>query len=109
MTLKRGLLQLLLAALLLAAQHGALTHSYRHWQQGPATAQTEQHDGGHKSSKVRLCDFHCSFAEVLGVAVSSAIFLCVVAQSVEWGTDFLSPPHNARHLVPASRGPPVPV
>jgi len=107
MTLKRGILQLLLAAMLLAAQHGALTHGYRHWQHGPTTAQTQQHDGDQKSSKVRLCDFHCSFAEVLGVAVSSATFLCVVAQTAEHTTDLLSPPHTARHLVPASRGPPV--
>ena len=57
MILKRGWLQVLLAALLLAAQHGALTHQTRHLQDRlPAHAQ--QQDEKQKSAHAGLCDFH---------------------------------------------------
>ena len=66
MILKRGLIQMVLAALLLVAQHGALTHQLRHWQDRlPARAQQQQ-DDKQKAAHSGLCDFHVSFAQILG-------------------------------------------
>jgi hypothetical protein len=65
MNLKRGLLQILLAASLLAAQHGALAHGLLHAQQN-LSAESSKEDGGGQKSSASLCDFHMVFAEVLG-------------------------------------------
>ena len=65
MILKRGLMQIVLAALLLAAQHGALTHQLRHWQDR-LPAQLQQQDDKQKAAHSGLCDFHVSFAQILG-------------------------------------------
>ena len=106
MILKRGFMQILLAALLLMAQYAALTHGYKHWQQDPATIE-QKHDGGKQSSKVRMCDFHCAFTEVLGAAVGTAGVLGIIPQSAERNADPLAHSHTARLLTPLSRGPPV--
>ena len=108
MMLKRGLLQFLLAALLLAAQYAASTHEYKHWQHGPAdAAKTQQHDGGKQPSKVRLCDFHGACAEVLGAIVGPAHFLGVVVQTAERIADPFAFSRKAQLLTPLSRGPPA--
>lgn len=106
MTIKRGFLQLLLAALLLAVQFAALTHDYKHWRQGDAGL-SQQHDSGKHSSKVRLCDFHGACAQVLGGVVAAATLLGVVTQSAERNIDPLAFLHTLLFLAPLSRGPPV--
>jgi hypothetical protein len=106
MTLKRGLLQILLAALLLAAQYTAITHPFRHWQPSQL-AQSQQDDGGRQKSQSGLCDFHVAFAEILGAVGSCALPVVTVAQATERSADPLSSPRTAKLLVPLSRGPPV--
>ena len=59
MSVKRGLLQLALAALLLAAQHV----------REPLPAQSQQQDPAKNSAHAGLCKFHVSYAEVLGAVV----------------------------------------
>ena len=106
MMLKRGLMRFLLAALLLAAQHGALTHQVRHLQDR-LPAKSQQQDDQQKSAHTGLCDFHVSFSQVLGAVNCAKTSLRLASNSVEHsGNDF--PPAVAADLVvPASRGPPV--
>jgi len=106
MILKRGFLQILLAALLLAAQYAALTHGLRHWQPNPL-AQSQQEDGSKQNAPSSLCDFHVAFAEVLGAVGSCALPPLVFATVSERGADPLSIAHTAVLLAPHSRGPPV--
>ena len=65
MSFRRGFVQLLFAMLLLFAQQQALAHPIQHWHDGyPA-----QSDGGGKQkSHSELCDFHATFAELLGAS-----------------------------------------
>ncbi len=107
MTLKRGLLQILLAALLLAAQYTALTHGFRHWQQPNQLAQLHLEEGGKQKSQSPLCDFHFAFAEILGAVASCALPAAIVDRVAERSATPVSYPHTARLLVPLSRGPPV--
>ena len=109
MTFRRGLLQLLLAALLFAAQTAALTHGLRHWQPGqPAhPVQSQQHEGGKSKAASLLCDFHVAFAEVLGAVDGCASRLPVLVQTAERGVDLRTSLHSAAHVVPAARGPPA--
>ena len=106
MILKRGLLQILLAALLLVAQHGALTHQTRHLQDRlPAHAQ--EHDQKQKSAHTGLCDFHVSFAQVLGAVSCAKTPLRLAGNAVELSRYHLPRAFPADLVVPASRGPPV--
>ena len=105
MNLKRGLLQILLAASLLAAQHGALAHGLLHAQQN-LSAESSREDGGQKSPG-SLCDFHRLFAEVLG-AVGSAVSAPTVCVSVENPDDiFVWAGRITQPASQRSRGPPV--
>ncbi len=106
MTIKRGLLQILLAALLLLAQYTAISHSLRHWHPNQL-AQSQQDDSGKQKAPSSLCDFHVSFAEILGAVGSCAMPAIAVAQIGERGADPFYVPHTARLLAPLSRGPPV--
>ena len=106
MILKRGLLQIVLAALLLVAQYGALTHQVRHLQDN-LPAQSQQQDGGKQKSQSGLCDFHVAFAEILGSVNSSAPPLLIAVNAVERGLNHLPLAFPANLVVPASRGPPV--
>ena len=106
MILKRGLLQIALAALLLAAQHGAFTHQVRHIQDH-LPVQSQQHDDGKQSSQSGLCDFHIAFAQILGTVSSAALALRIAANTVELSTNNFPPAFPANLVVPASRGPPV--
>ena len=106
MTIKRGILQVLLAALLLAVQLAALTHDYKHWRQGDAGV-SQQHDSSKHSSKVRLCDFHGACAQVLGGVAVAAVLLGLVAQGVERSAGLLPVLHRFSLLAAHSRGPPV--
>ena len=106
MILKRGLLQIVFAALLLAAQHGALTHHVRHLQGNPPL-QSQKHNGGKQTSQTGLCDFHVAFVQVLGAVSSAAPPLQIAANTVESGVNNLPPAYPASLVIPASRGPPV--
>ena len=106
MMLKRGLLQILLAALLLVAQHGALTHQTRHLQDR-LPPQAQQQDQKQKSTHAGLCDFHVSFAQVLGAVNCAGIPLGLASNTVEHSLNHLPRAFPADLVVPASRGPPV--
>ena len=108
MILKRGLLQILLAALLLAAQYTALTHGIRHWQPNQLS-QSQQDEGGKQKSQSGLCDFHVAFAEILGAVGSCAISFAVTVPAIDRVVIPPASPRTAKLLVPASRGPPAPV
>ena len=106
MILKRGLMQIVLAALLLAAQHGALTHQLRHWQDR-LPAQLQQQDDKQKAAHSGLCDFHVSFAQILGAVNCAHVPLRLAANAAEHHGNHFPPAFPADLVVPASRGPPI--
>ncbi len=106
MILKRGLLQILLTALLLVAQHGALTHQTRHLQER-LPEQSQQQDQKQKSAHAGLCDFHVTFAQVLGAVDCAKMPLRLARSTVEPSLSHFPPAFPANLVVPASRGPPV--
>ena len=106
MILKRGFLQIALAALLLVAQHGALTHQVRHLQDG-LPVQVQQQDDNKKTAHTGLCDFHVAFAEILGAVNTAALPLRLATNGAERGGGLFSSAFPATLVVPASRGPPV--
>ena len=106
MIVRRGLLQMTLAALLLAAQHGAFTHEVQHLRD-PLPVQMQTHDSGKKAAHSGLCKFHASYAEVLGAVDCAKLPLRVAANTAESGASHLSRAFPADLVVPASRGPPV--
>ena len=106
MILKRGWLQMMLAALLLAAQHGALTHHVRHLQDN-LPVQSQQQDDGKQKPQSGLCDFHVTFVQVLGALGSAAPPLRIAGNTVERSFNHLPSAYPANLVVPASRGPPV--
>ena len=111
MILRRGFLQLLLAGLLLVAQQHALSHALQHAQGDQSTqSQQQQHDGsGKQKTQSGMCDYHVSFAQVLGAPGSCALppppLLAGGDQAP--GDHQLPFVHSAKYLVPESRGPPV--
>ncbi len=106
MMLKRCWMQFVLAALLLVAQHGALTHHVRHLQDR-LPAQAQQQNQKQKSAHAGLCDFHVSFAQVLGAVNCARIPLRLASNSVERGSNHFPPAFSSDLVVPASRGPPI--
>ena len=106
MVLKRGLLRILLAALLLVAQHSALTHQTRHLHDR-LPAQAQQQDQKQKSAHAGLCDFHVSFAQILGAVSCDKLPLKVARNAVERSGNHLPRAFPSDLVVPASRGPPV--
>jgi hypothetical protein len=106
MILKRGLMRVLLAALLLVAQYAALTHQLRHLQDR-LPAQAQQQDQKQKSAHTGLCDFHVSFAQVLGAVNCVQLPLRLASYNVERSVNHFSPAFPADLVVPASRGPPA--
>lgn len=106
MILKRGVLQIVFVALLMAAQHGALTHHIRHLQGNPPV-QSQKHNGGKQTSQTGLCDFHVAFVQVLGALGSTAPPLQIAANAVERNLNHFSIAYPANLVIPASRGPPV--
>jgi hypothetical protein len=106
MILKSGLLQIVFAALLLAAQHGALTHRIRHLQDN-LPAQSQKHNGGKQTSQSGLCDFHVAFVQVLGALSSTTPPPAIAANAVERSLNHFSLAYPANLVIPASRGPPV--
>ena len=106
MILKRGLLQIALAALLLVAQHGALTHQVRHLQDN-LPAQSQQQDDGTQKSTSGLCDFHVAFVQILGAVSSTLLPSRIALNAVERSVNHFPLAFPADSVVPASRGPPV--
>jgi hypothetical protein len=106
MIVKRGLMQIVLAALLLIAQHGALTHQLRHWQDR-LPAQVQQPDDKQKGAHNGLCDFHVSFAQILGGVDCAKLPLRLATNTVEHHGHHLPRAFPADLVVPASRGPPA--
>lgn len=103
---RRVLLLTVLVALLLVAQHAALTHPVWHLHDG-RSAPGEQQDNGKKSAHSALCEFHVSFAEVLGAVSCDKVSLKVAHNAVELSINRFAPAFPANLVVPASRGPPV--
>ncbi len=108
MTIKRGLLQILLAALLLVAQHVALTHGFNHLPLGQLSQleQTQQDDSGKKSPS-GLCDFHVAFAQVFSALSSSALPVGIAVGTDETVGHVVALTHTVLFLAPLSRGPPA--
>jgi len=106
MSVKRGLLQLLLAALLLAAQQGALVHETQHLSD-PLPAQAQEQGQGGKAAHSGLCKFHVSYAEVLGAVDCARPPLQLAANRAEPGAHGFLHAFPSELVVPASRGPPV--
>jgi len=107
MILKRGLLQMVLAASLLAAQYGALTHQVRHLQDKLPVQSQQQDDDGKQKPQSGFCDFHVTFVQILGALGSAAPPLQIACNTVESGFNHLPLAFPANLVVPASRGPPV--
>ncbi|MEO8442733.1 MAG: hypothetical protein ABI547_09615, partial [Betaproteobacteria bacterium] len=97
-----------LAALLLVAQHAALTHHVWHLQDRlPAQAQQQEQEQKQKSAHTGLCDFHVSFAQVLGAVGCAIPPLRLATNTVEHHGNHFPSAFPADLVVPASRGPPV--
>ena len=104
--MKRGLMRILLTALLLVAQHAALTHQVWHLHDGQS-APAEQQNKGQKAAHSALCEFHVSFAQVLGAVSCDKTPLKIANNKAELGSSHVPPAFPANLVVPASRGPPV--
>lgn len=106
MIMKRGLLQIVLATLLLVAQHGALAHQIRHLQDN-LPGQSQQQDDGKQKPQSGLCDFHVLFAQILGAVDAAVLPLQIAANGFEHGINHFPPAFPSDLVLPASRGPPV--
>ncbi len=106
MQIKRGLIEIVLASLLLIAQHGALAHQFRHVHDR-LPAQTQQQNDKQKPAHAGLCDFHVSFAQILGAVNSTHVPLNLAANTVEHHGNHFPRAYPADLVVAASRGPPV--
>lgn len=110
MATKSVLLRIALVALLLVAQHAALTHATWHAHDRIAGDAQHDHDANGtpdgNSPESQLCGFHLAFGQVLGAAGSSAVALDVPALEAErLGAGARSCVYLAS-LPPQSRGPP---
>jgi len=106
MNLKRGILQILLAASLLAAQYAAFAHGLVHAQQNLFAA-AAQEDGGGQKVPALLCDFHMVFAEVLGAVGSGASTPAMCAGADNPDDVFVWHGCVAQAAEQRSRGPPA--
>jgi hypothetical protein len=105
MIFKRGLWQIVLAVLLLVAQHGALAHQIRHLHDN-IPGQSQQQEGKQKSQS-GLCDFHVTFVQILGAVDSAVLPVLLAVNTLERGFNHLPLAYPANLVVPASRGPPA--
>jgi hypothetical protein len=94
-----------LAALLLFAQQGALSHQAWHIQDERA-----QHSGhqGKQNVAPGLCAFHLMFGTVLGAIGSAPSVIPLATNAVERNVIRLTLSFPYFAIIPASRGPPVP-
>lgn len=102
---RRAILHLAVVALLLFAQHGALTHALAHVH-GGQPAQAQHHDGGKQGSPSGACAFHISFAQVFGAIASCGMALHVTRGSEVPGLRRPLHAYSPILLVPESRAPP---
>ena len=102
MSFRRGFVQLLFAMLLLFAQQQALAHPIQHWHDGYPV---QSDDSGKHKTHSELCDFHATFAELLGVSVC-ALDVVFDAGSAKPADQFSAQARPTRHVIPSSRGPP---
>ena len=107
MTFKRGMLHVALAVLLLAAQHVALTHQLRHGPDHPARLAQQNTNKDKQAAHQALCDFHVSFAQLLGAVNCADPVLRIAANAVESDVQDVSGALRAQAIIPASRGPPA--
>lgn len=99
--LKRTLLTVLYALLLMTAQQSALTHAAWH-----AGGEAPAHQDGKGTAPDNLCDLHHACAQVLG-GVQGALPPCTVYTPTHVLTAAPSLPGGAaRFLAPLCRGPP---
>jgi hypothetical protein len=98
--------RLILSALLLFAQHEALSHQVWHLQNGHVRQSLHQ-EGGKQTSAPGLCVFHLAFGTVLGAIGSASLPPTFAANTVERNLVFAA--HNSPQfsVLPASRGPPI--
>lgn len=114
MAIRRVILRLILAALLLVAQQAAVTHAVWH---AHDTLAGRIHDAelnddlGHKhdehSSEAQFCGFHAAFGQVLGAAAGNAAPLAVLRLDVERVSDPQRSFSHVEPVLPQSRGPPA--
>ena len=105
MLIKRALWHILLAAMLLVAQHVALAHGAWHFKDRPSGSQ--QHDGGKQSTQPGSCDLHVAFATVLGALASAVAAPAIAGNRAERTATLLPARASTDLIVPASRGPPI--
>ncbi len=106
MIMTRSYLQIILVALLLIAQHGAITHQIQH-AQGQATGGSPQPLGSKDLLYSELCDFHLAFTQIPGAVGSTALSLCLAAPAVERSPNQFARFFPSDSVIPASRGPPI--
>jgi hypothetical protein len=107
------LLRLVLAALLLVAQHAAFTHAIWHANDGlanqvhaaAAVHSGEAHDD--ESPQAQLCGFHVAFGQVLGTAHGNAATFAAPALDVEHGPAAEPSCRHIATVAPQSRSPPA--
>lgn len=97
---------MVLLPLFLAAQYGALLHQVGHVLDGASVGQAQQEESG-KGVDAGLCDYHGTFAELLGAIDSSKLPTALADNKAERGTGLTFLPSPTRFIQPASRGPPI--
>jgi hypothetical protein len=100
---KRMIFRMLLAALLLFAQHGAVAHEMAH-ALSKVPYQAPDSSGGNFHSN--LCVFHGDFASVLGAVKSTPPPLLLCGAVFERPAAPLQRHHTTEPVTPASRDPP---
>jgi hypothetical protein len=109
--MRHAFLRLALIALLLVAQHAALTHAIWHaYRDGPSAHQRHANNsrtgGGHVPEHV-LCVFDVAFGQVLGATHGSASHFCAPELASELIAQSARPYTGVVSLSFHSRAPPV--
>lgn len=104
--MKRSYLQIILAGLLLIAQHGAVMHQMQH-AHGQLSGVSSQTGGGKSLPQSDLCDFHAAFIQVLGIVNSAADLPLIAVFAAERTSVHFTRQYPSSPVIPASRGPPI--
>src|SRR4029453_16935038 len=109
--MRRAFLRLILVALLLAAQHAALTHAIWHAYRDVPSAQQIHANNSQTSGKHvpehALCVFDVAFGQVLGATHGSASHFCAPGPASELIAQSARPYSGVVSLSFHSRAPPV--
>src|SRR5262245_29342253 len=109
--MRRAFPRLVLIALLLAAQHAALTHAIWHaYRDAPSARQFHANDrqtGGDRVPEYGLCVFDVAFGQVLGATHGSASHFCAPALTSELIDQSARPYAGVASLSFHSRAPPI--